>query len=191
MDGRITLISGWDWYEGESAAGITNSQYDLETIVMHELGHAVGLEHSIDVSSVMHSTLAAGEVKRFITDQDLEHLGGDDGGSESLMAAPPRASTGQVTDWGSAVDRFLSTSPDAILREPVDASTLPQRSANVVDGPDLPLSGNPIPQLHERIDRRRDPSTGKAKTDRLEDQLESLDHYFTELAEFIQEEGKE
>jgi hypothetical protein len=139
----------------------------------------------------MHSTLAAGEVKRFITDQDLEHLGGDDGGSESLMAAPPRASTGQVTDWGSAVDRFLSTSPDAILREPVDASTLPQRSANVVDGPDLPLSGNPIPQLHERIDRRRDPSTGKAKTDRLEDQLESLDHYFTELAEFIQEEGKE
>ncbi len=193
VDGRITLISGWDWYEGESAAGITNSQYDLETIVMHELGHAVGLEHSIDVSSVMYTTLAAGEVKRSITDLDLEHLGddeGDGGGSESLMAAPSRASSDSVSQWSSAVDLFLSTAPGSLLREPIKASTLP-RSANVVDGPALPLSGNPIPQTHERIDRHRDESAADVKIDSLEDQLESLDQYFTELSEFIPEEDKE
>ncbi len=88
-DGGITLIGGWDWYEGESADGITTGQYDLHTIVMHELGHAIGLEHSIDVTSVMHYSLAAGEVKRDITQLDLEHLGDDDGGSSARWPRRP------------------------------------------------------------------------------------------------------
>ena len=46
-------------------------QYDFETIVMHELGHALGLGHSADTNSVMYSTLETGTARRtleFFTD---------------------------------------------------------------------------------------------------------------------------
>src|SRR5262249_11674408 len=57
-------------------------QYDLQTIATHELGHAVGLEHSADTRSAMYASLGMGITRRGFTDQDLalltESHSGDD-----------------------------------------------------------------------------------------------------------------
>src|SRR5262249_50101064 len=68
--GHITLVSGWNWFTGTDASAIATDQYDFETIVMHELGHAVGLGHSGDGGSVMYPYLAAGHARRVVTTQD-------------------------------------------------------------------------------------------------------------------------
>lgn len=41
----VIMITGWNWYAGARAAGIGRGQYDYQTIVTHELAHAVGLQH--------------------------------------------------------------------------------------------------------------------------------------------------
>lgn len=87
--GSITLISGWDWYTGSDSAWIGQGQYDFQTIVTHELGHILGLDHSGDVESVMHAYLAEGAVHRAITAQDLVLLGqSQDDGPSALRALP-------------------------------------------------------------------------------------------------------
>jgi CRISPR/Cas system type I-B associated protein Csh2 (Cas7 group RAMP superfamily) len=90
--GEITLIRGWDWYAGADAAQVGAGQYDFQTIVTHELGHALGLGHSDDVSSVMHGTLAAGVAHRTMTARDL-NIPDADGGADGLHAAPPPSAT--------------------------------------------------------------------------------------------------
>jgi hypothetical protein len=41
--GQITIINGWMFYAGSDATQIDSAQYDFETVVVHELGHALGL----------------------------------------------------------------------------------------------------------------------------------------------------
>jgi hypothetical protein len=84
--GELTLIEGWDWYVGTDPAGIGAGQYDFQTIVTHELGHALGLGHNADADSVMYATLATGAVKRTMTAADLNIPDGD-GGNDPLLAA--------------------------------------------------------------------------------------------------------
>jgi hypothetical protein len=83
VPGQITLLTGWDWYTGADPTVIGAGQYDFETIVMHELGHAVGLGHSGDTGSVMYAYLAPGQTRRTVTAQDLSVLdaGGDGAGA--------------------------------------------------------------------------------------------------------------
>jgi hypothetical protein len=86
--GEITLVPGWDWYAGPDAAGIGAGQFDFQTIVTHELGHALGLGHSADPASVMHGTLAAGEAHRALQVADLD-IPDADSGPDGLHAAQP------------------------------------------------------------------------------------------------------
>jgi hypothetical protein len=44
---EITLIQGWNWYAGANPTQIGADEYDLETTVTHELGHALVLCHSL------------------------------------------------------------------------------------------------------------------------------------------------
>ncbi len=85
--GQITVIDGWDWYVGEDTSTIGAGQYDFQTVLTHEVGHAVGLTHSGDNVSVMYSWLLPAETKHSLSAQDLELLGPHD----DTLPAPLRA----------------------------------------------------------------------------------------------------
>jgi hypothetical protein len=85
-DGEITLIQGWNWYAGSDATQIGAGQYDFETVVVHELGHALGLGHSATAGSVMYPTLDAGTANRGLATADL-NIADSGTGADGLHAA--------------------------------------------------------------------------------------------------------
>jgi hypothetical protein len=89
--GQITVIAGWNFYGGSDPTHVGAGQYDFETVVMHELGHALGLGHSTNATSVMYATLGAGVSNRLMTTADLNVPDADTGGACGLHAAasPP------------------------------------------------------------------------------------------------------
>jgi hypothetical protein len=103
---EITLVQGWNWYAGSDPGAIVSGQFDFETVVMHELGHALGLGHSTDTTSVMYAMLGAGSANRNLKVADLNVPDADGGGSSGLhvqafhpVAAPaavPLAANGNV-----------------------------------------------------------------------------------------------
>src|SRR5438445_877136 len=74
----VKLVEGWNWYVGANPAAIGANQYDYQTVVTHELGHAVGLYHDTstypgfndDNHSVMYPELGAGLTRRNFSDHD-------------------------------------------------------------------------------------------------------------------------
>jgi hypothetical protein len=85
--GEITLIQGWNWYAGSDPTQISANQYDFETTVTHEFGHALGLGESSDPTSAMYGTLAPGTVMRTLTTADL-NIPYDEAGADAQRAAP-------------------------------------------------------------------------------------------------------
>ncbi len=104
---RITILHGWNWYTGADAAGGTANQYDFQTTVTHEFGHALGLGHSHDVASPMNENLATGTAHRLISVADL-NIPSVPEGAEPLMAAGLAHATPQaVTTSNDAVERQI------------------------------------------------------------------------------------
>jgi hypothetical protein len=85
---EITLIQGWNWYAGSDATQIGAGQYDFETTVLHELGHALGLGGSTDPNSPMYEVLASGVADRTVTTQDLNIPDPPEGADPQMAVGP-------------------------------------------------------------------------------------------------------
>jgi hypothetical protein len=83
---EITMIQGWNWYAGSDPTRIGTGQYDFETTMLHELGHALGLGGSTDPTSPMNEVLAAGLADRTVTVADL-NIPDPPAGADPQMAA--------------------------------------------------------------------------------------------------------
>jgi hypothetical protein len=68
---EITLVQGWNWYTGTDSGMVRPDQYDFEAVLLHEFGHALGLDHSDDPNSVMYESLPTGITRRSITPTDF------------------------------------------------------------------------------------------------------------------------
>jgi hypothetical protein len=104
---EITMLQGWNWYAGSDPSQIASNQYDFETTVLHELGHALGLGGSTNPGSPMYEVLAAGLADRTPTTQDL-NIPDPPAGADPQMAAGflPGAAAGLLVPGavaGSAV----------------------------------------------------------------------------------------
>src|SRR5437870_2482087 len=85
---NITIVDVGNWYLGSDPAAIGSGQYDFQTAVTHELGHALGLAHSPDPASVMYFSLSPATVKRDLSPSDMVLLNDVENAPEPLMAAP-------------------------------------------------------------------------------------------------------
>jgi hypothetical protein len=134
--GQITLLTGWNWYTGADPSAIGAGQYDFETIVMHELGHAIGLGHSGDTNSVMYAYLAPGQTHRVVTTADLSVLDSPSTAPHALLAAPWHdAATSSGSRLNSAVAPANAKERPARALVPINpalANALALGSANIV-----------------------------------------------------------
>jgi hypothetical protein len=89
---EVTMIQGWNWYAGTDPSQIGAGQYDFETTVLHELGHALGLGGSTDPNSPMFETLAPGVAHRTVTTQDLNIPDPPEGADPQRAAGFPPSS---------------------------------------------------------------------------------------------------
>jgi hypothetical protein len=104
--GEITLLQGWDWYTGNDPTVVDQGQYDYQSIITHELGHAIGVEHSSDAGSTMYDRLAKGETRRSFTAIDLQALAAEstsNGESAHPLTAALRAATEPSVSSSEAV----------------------------------------------------------------------------------------
>jgi hypothetical protein len=105
--GQITIINGWNFYAGSDATQIGAVQYDFETVVTHELGHALGLGHSTDGTSVMYATLNTGTANRSLTSADLNVADSDTTGACGLHTAAPALRDRRLAGVATAAIRGL------------------------------------------------------------------------------------
>jgi hypothetical protein len=80
----------WSWSTGGSGV-------DLQSVALHEFGHAAGLNHSASGSAVMFASYTSGTTKRVPTQDDINGLQAIYGGGSSNPTNTPPAATNTPT----------------------------------------------------------------------------------------------
>lgn len=76
----------WNWTTGSP------TQVDLQSVALHEFGHALGLNHSSDGSAVMFASYPSGAQKRQPTADDIQGLNAIYGAGEATPTPSPSPS---------------------------------------------------------------------------------------------------
>ena len=109
------------WYY-DAALPVPVSQFDFETVILHELGHAHQLGHVIDLAQVMHYAIGPGEAQRALSPTDV--LGGNYVMTKSL-GSPVCSQPVMIDATPTAVCRDISLTLDSngeatIVAEDID-----------------------------------------------------------------------
>lgn len=143
---------------------IGSFQYDFQTIVTHELGHAIGLEHSGDRESVMFPMLTTGEVRRSVTDHDLvavelDHRGNPEGlhaVESNLLSIKGQGYTYVLSDWAFLASKSIPTLIQDRLTENVPNGLATPLSVGALQGNrgvivplkmESPIPANPLVKI--------------------------------------------
>lgn len=105
----------------------TKAQYDLESIVLHEAGHFIGLNHSDNGEAVMYANYSPGSVSRKLQADDLKAL--------CTVYPSTRAATCNPTPRGGQATSCEATSPGSSSGCAIAAE--PAAAASATGGPSL------------------------------------------------------
>ncbi len=105
---RIRFCDNWTWDDGPSTIG---SRWDIQGIMCHEYGHALGLGHSTVSSATMWPSGSAGQTSlRSIATDDINGVqciyGVASGTKPNITATVPNTGAGTITLYGT---NFSST----------------------------------------------------------------------------------
>jgi hypothetical protein len=57
-----------------TAAVVPSTEYDLQTLAIHEIGHVLGLQHSAEPAAIMFGTFSLGTPKRTLHQDDIDGI---------------------------------------------------------------------------------------------------------------------
>jgi len=126
----------WNWTTGSP------TQVDLESVALHEFGHALGLNHTGDGSAVMYASYPSGAQKRQPTQDDIDGLnaiyGAGGGGTPTATPSPAATSTPSPTSTPTQAGTATATPPPGSTPTPTPfpptATPFPPTSTPVPGG---------------------------------------------------------
>lgn len=131
----------WNWTTGSPAT------VDLQSVALHEFGHALGLNHSSDFTAVMYASYASGSLKRTLTQDDLEGLYaiyGQAGGSTPTPTATP-TNTPTPTPTPSASPSASPSPTPSATPTPTPTPGTPPGGGGPTPPPTMPPTATPTP----------------------------------------------
>jgi hypothetical protein len=152
---EITMLQGWNWYAGSDPSQIGAGQYDFETTVLHELGHALGLGGSTDPSSPMYETLAAGVALRTVTTQDL-NIPDPPAGADPQTAAGFAPAAAPLVLAPNSVAAVPGSGPNL---SPAGLMPLPPAGATPASSGRRSLVGGPWSVVRDQANTQVDPGS--------------------------------